>query len=245
MPDARILLLQARYSGDPAIDNERASFARAAEVPLEQVRSHSLLDGPPTLAVIRDHQAVMIGGAGEFLVSKADLPRFDSTLERLTETVEAGQPMFASCFGFQLLVKALGGEIIFDQGGMEAGTYDLELTSSGAGDPIFGALPRVFQAQLGRKDRAARLPDNTEHLAGSQAAPYQALRITDKPVWATQFHPELTGAENLARYRAYLETYAAHMTTDEITASIARFGESPDTIHLIGRFMRWIDEKFP
>ena len=242
MSETKILLLQARHSGDTAIDNEKASFARAAGLAVEQVRSHSLLQGPPALGLIRDHQAMMIGGAGEFLVSKADLPKLDATLERLAETAEIGQPMFASCFGFQMLVKALGGDIIFDQANMEAGTYDLTLTAAGQNDPLFGPLPSTFKAQLGRKDRAAQLPDSLQHLAGSQSAPFQAVRVEGKPIWATQFHPELTGAENLARYRGYLEEYAAHMTSQEIRDSLARFGESPDTIHLIGRFMAWIEK---
>jgi GMP synthase (glutamine-hydrolysing) len=234
----RILLLQARRAGDAARLEERTSFSRAAGVAEEQVIPFDLLTDTLTVAEIRRHDALMIGGSGDYYVSKGNLPRFSAVLEALAAAVAAGQPTFASCFGFQLLVQALGGHIAYAPEQTEVGTYEVTLTAAGRADPLFGRLPDRFRAQLGRKDRATQLPDSVLHLAGSERAPFQALRVPDKPIWATQFHPELTKETNLARFSRYLDGYAASMGADELAAALARFDESPEANQLIRRFMQ-------
>ena len=71
----------------------------------------------------------------------------------------------------------------------------------------------------------------------TENAPYQAVRIPGKPIWATQFHPELTGQENLDRFHRYMEGYAGMMDEGEIQKTLQRFGDSPETDQMIGRFL--------
>ena len=142
----RLLLLQARRATDPARHEERVSFAKRLGVPLEAIVPHDLLTGPPSLEEVREFDAVLIGGSGEFDVSKRNLPYFDLTLERLREMVDLGGPMFASCFGFQLLVQALGGNVIHDPEATEIGTFQIYLTPEGKEDELFQTLPDVFWA---------------------------------------------------------------------------------------------------
>ena len=234
----RILLLQARKEDDPAQFDERKSFADRCDLPLDNVVPFDLLSGTPTLKQVRQYDALMIGGSGEFYVSKRNLPGFETVVELLGEITAVSHPTFASCFGFQLLAHALGGEIIYDPSSIEIGTYPITLTEVGKQDDLFSYFPEIFNAQLGRKDRAVRLPETVLHLAGSERAPYQALRVLEKPIWGTQFHPELTRAENLARFNRYLEDYAGVLDETEIQKAVARFQESPETEALIGRFLR-------
>lgn len=234
----KILLLQARYAEDAARFDERQSFADRCSLPLENIVPFDLLNGTPTLAQVRQYDALMIGGSGEFYVSKRNLPGFEAVVDLLGEVTAVSHPTFASCFGFQLLTHALGGEIIYDPDSMEIGTYPVTLTEAGKQDELFCYLPATFNAQLGRKDRAIRLPENSVHLAGSDLAPYQALRVPNKPIWGAQFHPELTRAENLARFNRYLDDYAGVLDKTEMQEAVARFKESPETEALIGRFLR-------
>jgi GMP synthase (glutamine-hydrolysing) len=234
----KILLLQARHTNDTARLDERRSFAQRAGIDEEYIVPHDLLTSVPSVNQVMTYDALMVGGSGEYYVSKANLPEFPAVLELLAEIVDVGHPTFASCFGFQLMVKALGGEIVYDPENMEVGTYSLSLTEAGQKDELFDYLPPVFQAQLGHKDRAGRLPDGVLNLAASQHAPYQALRVPGKPIWATQFHPELTGAENLKRFRQYLDGYAAMLGPEELQATLDRFGDSPETDLLIARFLK-------
>ena len=233
----KILLLQARNPDDPVRHEERQSFAAKTGLPLDQIVPHDLLTGPPTLDKVKKFDALMVGGSGDYYVSKRSLPEFDAQLELLATVAETGFPMFASCFGFQILVQALGGVIVHDPVNVEVGTYDLRLTSEGLQDPLLRCLPSVFPAQLGRKDRADSLPDGVLHLASSQRSPYQAFRIPDRPVWATQFHPELDVETNRLRFERYLKGYARHMSEAERQEARRRFRPSSATDCLLPGFL--------
>jgi GMP synthase (glutamine-hydrolysing) len=234
------LLLQARNSDDPVRHEERQSFADKTGLALEQIVPHDLLSGPPALARLNGFDAVMIGGSGDYYVSKRSLPEFDAQLETLAEMVDSGRPMFASCFGFQILVQAMGGAIVHDPVNVEVGTYDLSLTEAGREDPLLGQMPTVFAAQLGRKDRAGRLPEGVVHLVSSERSPYQGFRIPGKPIWATQFHPELDLQSNRLRFDRYLKGYAQHMSEAEREAARRRFRDSPETDRLLPAFLELV-----
>ena len=72
------------------------------------------------------------------------------------------------------------------------------------------------------------------NLAFSERTPYQALRIDGAPVFATQFHPELTREDNEMRYRTYWENYGNHLQEEDPVLSSLR--ESPETSMLLPRW---------
>ena len=237
---AKILLLQARNPGDSAKEEELNSFATRLKISPERITSFDLLGDKLTTRVVRKYDALMVGGSGDYYVSKRNLPGFESLLEVLAEVAEMGHPTFASCFGFQCLVEALGGKIIHDPLNTEVGTFLLQLTEEGRSDPLLGALPERFLAQLGRKDRAEQLPNGYSCLAFSSRSPYQAFRVSDKPVWAFQFHPELNREDNRRRFERYLAGYAAHMSQEEQKRTLNTFKESPETEKLLPTFMKLV-----
>ena len=116
------------------------------------------------------------------------------------------------------------------------------LTDTGAQDELLSSLPPQFCAQLGRKDRANHMPEGCLHLASSERCPYQALRIPGKPIWATQFHPELTGPENLGRFIRYQDGYGSVMSEAERQATFDRFQDSPETERLLNKFVKLVFE---
>jgi GMP synthase (glutamine-hydrolysing) len=236
----RILLLQARRASDSARFDEHRSFARQAGLAQEQIVPFDLLVNTPTLKDVQQYDALMIGGSGEFYVSKGNLPGYEEVLDTLRQVVEVGHPTFASCFGFQMLVDALDGEISYDEKNMEVGTYQLSLTGAGEEDELFSRLPRLFLAQLGHKDRVEKIPASSVNMAVSENSPCQAIRIPDKPIWATQFHPELSVEENRRRFRQYIDGYASLLTPEQIEQTLAGFEESPETDSLIPGFMELI-----
>lgn len=233
-----ILLLQARQPDDAAKGEERASFAEMTGLEIDQIVPLDLLTETPSLERIREHDALMVGGSGAYYVTKRNLPGYQEVLAVLRQVVEVGHPTFASCFGFQLMVEALGGRVVHDPFNMEVGTYGLRLTEAGRRDELFGYLPSSFRAQLGHKDRADRLPPETLNLAASDKSTLQAFRVPNKPIWATQFHPELTKEENLKRFNRYLDGYASLMSEAEIQESLGRFDHSPEANELLTRFLR-------
>jgi len=235
-----VLLLQARVPEDPMLDQERRCFASTSGLSEEKLKTHDLCQGPPSLAEVRRHDAVMVGGAGDYYVSKGNLPHFEGFLDLLRAIVDTRHPMFASCFGYGCLVQALGGEVIHDPEHTEVGTFELTLTEAGRADELFKALPDRFWAQMGRKDRSARHPHDWPALARSATCPFQGLRVPDAPIWASQFHPELDLDTNLERYRHYLPSYARHMSEAEIQKVIDGFCASPQASSLLRRFIELV-----
>jgi GMP synthase (glutamine-hydrolysing) len=236
----KILLLQARNAEDPMAAHEHRCFVNQTGLPIGNVVVHDLCGGPPSLAGVRGYDALMVGGSGDYYVSDGNLPHFESFLDLLQEVVAARHPTFASCFGYQSLVAALGGEVFKDVSNTEVGTYVLTLTTDGRADELFGELPDRFNAQLGRKDRAFRHPDGIPNLASSESNPFQALRVPGAPIWATQFHPELDRDTNADRYLHYLEGYAAHMSDEDRANALDRFRDSPETSGLLRRFVELV-----
>lgn len=233
------LLLQARRPGDPAQAHEVESFAEALGVPTACIRPWDLLQGAPTLAALEDGiDCLLVGGSGDFGVGDAvKQPWIGAFIESLGVIADSGFPTFASCFGFQALVVAGGGRVEPDKKRAEVGTFELHVTASGAADPLFGPLAPRFLAQLGHKDHAVEMPASFLHLAGSQRSPYQALALPGKPVYATQFHPELTMRRNRERYTVYLAGYSDPEMPDTPEQVFAAFRETPGATGLLRRFV--------
>ena len=80
---------------------------------------------------------------------------------------------------------------------------------------------------MGHKDRASVFPETALNMASSERCRFQALRLPDKPIWATQFHPELDRESNLDRLRRYFRDYGPE-DPDELEAFESRFGHSPE-----------------
>jgi len=228
----KIMVLQVRHNDDPMLEHERECFVAATELERPAFDWRNVIDGVPSLAEVRAHDALLIGGSGHFSVTQPSADFFPPLTQLLREVVETRHPTFGSCFGYQLLVSVLGGRVAHDAAHGEVGAFSVELTDHGRDDPLFGGLPDRFIAQMGHLDRAVDLPDSVKNLVQSELCPYQALRIEGAPVWATQFHPELDQAANLHRYRAYIERYDPSGREDGF-----RSLPSPETSRLLPRFL--------
>ncbi|MCB9682239.1 MAG: type 1 glutamine amidotransferase [Alphaproteobacteria bacterium] len=236
----RFALLQARQAGDPVRDDERAAFAARLEVPVEAVRPHDLLTTPARFdEVTRGVDAVLVGGSGAYSIFD-DEPWIAPFVDTLGELAARDVPTFASCFGFQGLVVALGGVVARDEARSEVGTFPVTCTDAAATDPLFGALPTTFLAQLGHKDRATVFPDGAVSLARSERCPYQALRVGEV-VYATQFHPELTCKDNLTRLVAYADHYRKAMGEAAYHAVLDTSRPSPEAASLLLRFRQLLE----
>jgi GMP synthase (glutamine-hydrolysing) len=235
-PVAKFLLLQARNPGDPMAAHEVSCFADALGLPARQITPWSLLQGVPARRDLDQVDYLLVGGSGDYSVldNHSWLRDFFDFLDNVV--VNQRVPTFASCFGFQGLVIAGGGQVVKDPENAEVGTFEITLTDHGIDDPLLGPLSPSFDAQLGHKDRADRMPSGMKHLARSERVEVQALRVGDLPIIATQFHPELNRAANHHRYMAYLDNYgqSAASDADEVLAGLK---ETPDATALLPRWL--------
>lgn len=236
----RIVLIQARDADDPMLEHELQCFVRATGVERERFFCLNLAEHDPSQwSWPEDVGAAMVGGSGDYSAAAGGFDWHQPSLELVAGIARQGLPFFASCFGFQLLVQALGGRLVSRPEFAEVGTFEMTLTEDGHSDPFFGELPATFNAQCGHNDSAAELPESTVRLASSERCENQALRVIDKPVWATQFHPELDVDANKVRYIRYLVNYADEPMTQEEAQLYADtiHAPSPHANALLARFL--------
>lgn len=206
----RYLLLQVRNSDDPMREHEVASFARVLATKPEQIGVFDLLNGRLRPGDFADADMFLLGGSGHYSVVD-DGQWIERALDSLRDVHASGKPVFASCWGFQALARALGGRVIKDLAHAEVGTHELFLTDEGKADPVFGPFGESFHGQMGHEDHVIELPPGTTLLASSERVTNQAYRFNDRPIYCTQFHPELSSSDLLMRvsyYPEYIERIA-------------------------------------
>ncbi|HEX2252472.1 MAG TPA: type 1 glutamine amidotransferase [Thermoanaerobaculia bacterium] len=204
----RVALVQIRSPGHRGAElQEQACFLERCGVEPERLVTLNVVAEP---RFGRDRlggaDVLLIGGAGSHSVTE-DHDFHAPLTDLVREWIEAGRPLFGSCWGHQFIAQALGGRVVTDREREEVGTFDVELTPAAAADPLFGGLPSRFSAHFGHHDVVDELPPGVEELAWSERCRNQALRVTGKPVYGTQFHCEMTLAQMRHRLGMYRQEY--------------------------------------
>jgi GMP synthase (glutamine-hydrolysing) len=249
MRQLRYLLLQTRNAGDPMAAQEVRCFARALECEISAISVFDLIGSAPSLDTLQQVDMLLLGGSGHYSIatnasvsgepsrSRLHSQWIERVLDTLREIHRIAKPTFASCWGFQAMARAMGGECVNDMPNAEVGTIELQLTDAGRIDPIFGALPPKFAAHAGHEDHVTQLPPDAELLASSERVKEQAFRFIGRPIYCTQFHPELDRTAMLERVTAYPEYIAriARISFDEFVNNVR---ETPDANSLLRRFVK-------
>ncbi|MGD9636827.1 MAG: type 1 glutamine amidotransferase [Pirellulales bacterium] len=210
-PRVRYLLLQTRNADDSMRAQEIRCFARALECEPRDIVAVDFLARGPSASELAAADIVLLGGSGHYSAAGAGA-WLDRALDALRELHHQSKPTFASCWGFQAMARALGGRCIHDPECAELGTIELALTDAGRADPLFASLPLEFIAHAGHEDHVIALPADAVLLASSNKVRHQAFRFDGKPIYCTQFHPELdcrAMSERVAAYPEYVERIAA------------------------------------
>jgi len=236
MENLRFTLIQCRNSDDPMREQEIQCFSQALNIPDCQLTALNILEENLDRQLLERTDAILVGGSGDYGVITGH-SFLKPLFEFLGDVCEAGFPMFASCFGFQALCQTLGGNVIRDSKNTEVGTYEMQLTDEGKADPLFSELPEQFYGQVGHKDRAEKLPTGAVNLAFSDKAPFQAYKIKNKPIYATQFHPELNMAQNRERFEIYIDEYTNEKTGMDADLIRNSYRESRETYRLLPLFV--------
>lgn len=216
--------------------HEVGCFARAFGRPEAGIEVFDLIQRAPTVDELRPFDVVLLGGSGDYSVAEGG-PWLDAALVAMRELYELAKPTFASCWGFQAMARALGGRVVTDPSRAELGTHRVRVTAEGERDPLFGELAPEFPAHMGHQDIVDELPAGACRLASTERVENQAFCFPGKPIYCTQFHPELHGEDLMTRLRAYpqyVESIAG--------ASLAEFearnrGETPEANGLLRRFL--------
>jgi len=185
---------------------EQTCFLERARLRPDQLHVVNVARGDDPSSVALDGvDALLIGGAGKYSATQT-YPWTDGLHALVRRAADRSLPTLGSCWGHQVMARALGGRVIHDPDHSELGCGWVELTEAGAADPLFSRFPARFQANMGHHDRVAELPPGTTALARNDQ-PYQAFRLDDAPIYGTQFHSELDAERERERILEYREYY--------------------------------------
>jgi GMP synthase (glutamine-hydrolysing) len=231
----RYLLLQTRNSGDPMAAQEVRCFARVLECPIASIDVFDLLRAAPSTDRLQQSDMILLGGSGHYSAAGSG-EWLDRALDSMRELHRLAKPTFASCWGFQAMARAMGGRCINDLSNSEVGTIELTLTEDGRNDALFGQLPPAFAAQAGHEDHVVELPPDAVLLASSNRVVEQAFRFAGRPIYCTQFHPELDRNAMIERVMAYPE-YIARIARVSFDDFLKNLRDSPEANSLLRRFV--------
>jgi GMP synthase (glutamine-hydrolysing) len=238
MSGLRYLLLQTRNVDDGMRAQEVRCFARALACDVAAIDVFDLLAAAPTTERLKSADVILLGGSGHYSAA-GEGAWLESALDALREVHSLARPTFASCWGFQAMARAMGGRCVNDLPNAEVGTIELRLTDAGRDDQLFGQLPATFLAQAGHEDHVVALPTDAVLLASSGRVAEQAFRFANRPIYCTQFHPELDRTALMERVRAYPE-YVERSSGRPYDAFVAGLQETPEANTLLRRFVAMI-----
>lgn len=124
-------------------------------------------------------KGIILSG-GPKSVYKEDAYRVDPEIFNL------GIPVLGICYGMQLMVHTLGGEVI-SAPGREYGTTDLVLDPS---VDIFKGLKENERMLMSHSDKVTEIPEGFKKIAHTENCEFAAIRHEEKPFYGVQFHPE-------------------------------------------------------
>ncbi len=183
------------------LEQERDSVQRRLEGRPVQWIYRNAVTQPADPTWLDGVDGVIFGGSGEYSVHHPKSLVWVTPLRHLLDRVlDRDVPCFGICFGHQLLGLHLGAPVITDPDREEVGTVQLRLTWEGRQDPLFSQLGDVFAAHTGHSDHVVGLPPGVALLATGQGCTTQAFGVIGRPVYSTQFHPELLGEQARARF---------------------------------------------
>lgn len=236
--DIRILLIQARDEPEILLQ-EQVCFLERCDIKEDQLTSLNLLD----TAIedihrinLSDYEAIMIGGSGAYSATN-DYPWMNALLSLVNRAYDASFPTFGSCWGHQIIARALGGTVVYDAELTEMGCHTITLNSIGQHDMLFRDFPHSFKANMGHHDRVAKLPPDGIDLAFSKTQSHQAFRIRNKPIYGTQFHSELNAERERERLFAYRPYYTEVDTEEEFQEILDGLAETTEVDGLLKKFL--------
>ena len=104
---------------------------------------------------------------------------------------DLGIPILGICYGMQTLAEQMGGHVIsVDQ--KEFGHSELEIETESI---LFKGLNKKINVWMSHGDQVQDLPDDFNLVASTASAPIAAMEHKDSPIFAIQFHPEVTHTE--------------------------------------------------
>ena len=136
---------------------------------------------PVAQMLAKDPAAIVLSG-GPASVYEPGAPQVDLAL------FQAGVPVFGICYGFQAMVRALGGEVTRTGSREYGGT---PLTAYPERGVLFTGLPQQQDVWMSHGDSVTAAPPGALVTASSEGSPVAAFEDPARRLAGVQFHPEV------------------------------------------------------
>ena len=133
---------------------------------------------------LKNPSAIILSG-GPASVYADNAPKFDDAIMQL------GIPVFGICYGFQVMAKALGGEVT-KTGKSEFGRTALSAKES----KLFNNVPHSQLVWMSHGDAVTKAPDNFLVCATTSDTPVAAFESESGQLAGVQYHPEVLHTEH-------------------------------------------------
>tara|TARA_Y100000768_G_scaffold275968_1_gene211543 strand:+ start:460 stop:2025 length:1566 start_codon:yes stop_codon:yes gene_type:complete len=105
---------------------------------------------------------------------------------------DLGAPILGICYGMQTLAEQMGGQVV-SADKKEFGHSELEVINDSI---IFKDLNKKINVWMSHGDQVQDLPDEFNLVASTATAPIAAMEHKNLPIYAIQFHPEVTHTDH-------------------------------------------------
>jgi GMP synthase (glutamine-hydrolysing) len=114
----------------------------------------------------------------------------------------AGIPVLGICYGFQLMVRDLGGDVLHTGNGEYGATTLHRMADAGV---LLKGLPDSQRVWMSHGDTCAAAPPGFAVTASTQGTPVAAAEAPGRGLYGMQFHPEVLHTEHgMAMLRSFL-----------------------------------------
>jgi len=140
----------------------------------------------PVAELLERKPAAIILSGGPSSVYEEGAPSIEAAI------FEAGVPVFGMCYGFQLMARALGGEVAHT-GMSEYGRTPVSVTASGT---LLAGVPATHNVWMSHGDSVTQAPAGFEVLASTTVTPVAAFENLTTKLAGVQWHPEVLHTEH-------------------------------------------------
>lgn len=179
-----------------------------------QIVHHSIL----TSEVEKVKPAAIILSGGPSSVYGEDAPEFDDGI------LDLDIPVLGICYGLQLMMDHFGGEVHFNG----TGEYGFAKIHNEPDSRLLAQVPDDSQVWMSHGDEVDAVPEGWNISAKSSNGIVAAVEHKDRPLFGTQFHPEVIHTDEGRRILTNFLFAEAHCTGDWKPASFVN--ETVDVI---------------
>jgi GMP synthase (glutamine-hydrolysing) len=182
------------------IINNRSHFIKDLELSAKKLGVKSRTIDKSDISTIRDfkkYKGVIMSGGPLLLEKKIYVEDITTDLAWL---LQFKGPILGICLGHQIIADAFGGDVTRLKK-MVNKEEDVTLLKRGR---LFKGLSKNIKVREVHHDGVTRMPANFTLLASSKSVRCEAMEHKERPIFSTQFHPEVSGKTGLKILKNFL-----------------------------------------